>query len=67
MTYHVPKITWYTIMKNMFNHLSNDISIRPSFCFDKRKEMETTLLVLEPFTFSKQVPVYLLFPLFEPG
>lgn len=56
-----------TVIKNVFNHLSNDNSIGSSFHFDKSKEMETTLLVLEPFAFSTQIPIFLLFPLFELG
>lgn len=31
------------------------------------KEIETALLVLEPFTFSTQIPTFLLFLLFERG
>lgn len=41
--------------------LSNGNSIR-SFHFDKGKEMETTLLILEPFTFLSQMPMFLLLP-----
>lgn len=31
------------------------------------KEMETALLVIKPFTFSTQIPMFLLFLLFELG
>lgn len=56
-----------TIIKNVFNHLLNDSSFGSSFHFDQSKEMETALLILEPFTFSIQVLIFLLFPLFELG
>lgn len=36
LPYDVPKVAWYTIIKNIFNHLSNDNSIRPPFHCEKR-------------------------------